>query len=305
MISFLIVIVIYVFAFSLVLFQHYREYPLDPENPITYREQLYKTYDIIYGKWDLGEYHQVMVPFFLLVSLFLPLVLLNMLIAIMGSTYGSVMETRGLIDGQEKLGMIHEVMAVRNQVWKFWQALKCAKRKSQEEYKRVAQIEDLGAIERETEKRVFLVSVEKADHDDDQEEYTIARLTSRMKELHHEISSVRADLSAQIKNEIRGVAKVQEETLSCVKKLLGLPAQGTKTSNEEIANAPTSITRERDLLQGCQPDKSILPEGDSNLEDEDEEDEESSESAAADSKLDAEGETREPDENAQNLFGQE
>ena len=67
-------------------------------------------------------------PFFIIGSIFMPLILLNMLIALMGNTYNAAHENAVAIDTKEKISMISEIASTVIQFLRLFHLPVCCKK---------------------------------------------------------------------------------------------------------------------------------------------------------------------------------
>ena len=115
MVSFLIVCGVYLFGFALARYQSRKQIP---GQEVTFRDfgsDMFIVYNMFYGDWDSDEYPDSLIPFFMIVSFLLTLVLLNMVIAIMGDTYDRVKDNLVVVDTRERLSMIQEAAIMMKQ----------------------------------------------------------------------------------------------------------------------------------------------------------------------------------------------
>jgi len=108
------------FSFIFVQFQ-------ENDGDETLGDTLLYTYSILYGNYSFDEIKFPELLFLLLVAFALSVVLMNMLIAIMGDTYGKVQERLKFSDSQAKLEMILETIHMKRAFIKF--GLYCFKEK--------------------------------------------------------------------------------------------------------------------------------------------------------------------------------
>jgi len=105
MVSFIIIIALIIIAFSLIFLVFNRE--------AGYGDYLYQAYNVMYGPMDIEEdaawpFSQKLIMAVL--AFFLNVVLLNLLISIMGDSYGQVLEVRDRTDALTRLEMISEAV---------------------------------------------------------------------------------------------------------------------------------------------------------------------------------------------------
>ena len=103
--AFLIIMFSITIGFSLIFLEFGRE-----ENG-TYLNYLYGTYQVWYGNYDDSEYSPSQKIITAMILFLLSVVLLNMLIAIMGDTYGKVQEAQIFTDSSTRLNMCLEAMS--------------------------------------------------------------------------------------------------------------------------------------------------------------------------------------------------
>ncbi len=108
MVSFITIIVLIIVGFSVIFLVFNRE--------AGYGDYLYEAYNVMYGPVDIDEgaawpFSQKLIMAML--AFFLNVVLLNLLISIMGDSYGKVLEIRDLTDSLTRLEMISEAAIYR------------------------------------------------------------------------------------------------------------------------------------------------------------------------------------------------
>ena len=64
---------------------------------------------MFFGDWDLDNYADATLSFFIIITLFLPLVLLNLLVAIMSDTYAKIQENSEVIDIKGRINLSLEL----------------------------------------------------------------------------------------------------------------------------------------------------------------------------------------------------
>ena len=108
MLSFIIVIALIIIGFSIIFLVFNRE--------AVYGDYLYEAYNVLYGPMDIDEdaawsfSQKLLMAVF---AFFLNVVLLNLLISIMGDSYGQVLEMRDKTDALTRLEMIPEAVIYR------------------------------------------------------------------------------------------------------------------------------------------------------------------------------------------------
>jgi len=105
MVSFIIIIALIIVGFSVIFLVFNRE--------AGYGDYLYEAYNVLYGPMDIDEgaawpFSQKLIMAVL--AFFLNVVLLNLLISIMGDSYGQVLEMRDRTDALTRLEMISEAV---------------------------------------------------------------------------------------------------------------------------------------------------------------------------------------------------
>ena len=85
---------------------------------VTYTDFLMHVYRLDFGDFSLDDYNSLDIAIFILAVWIAPLVLLNMLIAIMGDTYDRVREQQGRRDFQEMAGLVYRYEIIARTVCK-------------------------------------------------------------------------------------------------------------------------------------------------------------------------------------------
>jgi len=106
MFGFIIVITLIIIGFSIIFLE------FDRENE--YGVHLYGAYNVLYGNFDDSEYGVSQKLLVAAILFLLNVILLNMLISIMGDTYGKSIEKRILTDSMTRLEMITEATTFLN-----------------------------------------------------------------------------------------------------------------------------------------------------------------------------------------------
>ena len=96
--SFFLIILFILFGFGFIFFRLESE-----EHDITFEDALLSMYEMMLGSFDITNYTQLEIVFFIIITLFMMVVLLNLLISIIGETYGRVQEASVLTDSLEKV----------------------------------------------------------------------------------------------------------------------------------------------------------------------------------------------------------
>ena len=83
--------------------------PEDSVDSGNFANDLMEMFYLIFTGGDASNYSGVMIPFYLLVVVFQCLVLLNLIISIIGETYGQVMENFDISYLKERINMLLEI----------------------------------------------------------------------------------------------------------------------------------------------------------------------------------------------------
>ena len=94
------------------------------DNGLTYGQQLLRTYEVMYGEFDTSSYEAGEIFFFIVITVLLSVIMLNMIIAMMSDTFGRVQSKRVLFESKEKCLLIMEVFSVQRMLRRVF----CAKR---------------------------------------------------------------------------------------------------------------------------------------------------------------------------------
>ena len=109
-ISFLAVSSIHILAFSTIF---YRGYLANLVSQQSFGQYLPEAYTLYLGDWDTDRCSAIALPFFVLVTLLLTLIMLNMLIAIMGDTFDRRRDNIEVVNGREELAITMNVIIVK------------------------------------------------------------------------------------------------------------------------------------------------------------------------------------------------
>ena len=113
--SFMMVIFTYVVAFTIAMYQSRKE----TESPDFWDVAL-EMYTFGVGTYDNSNYSGITMPFFILATILMPLILLNMLIALMGDIYERAKEDAVCINAKERIAMISEISSTVIQLKKIY-----------------------------------------------------------------------------------------------------------------------------------------------------------------------------------------
>lgn len=106
MISFMVVISVSIFVLTLLMYQSRAL----AQGDITFPEALLQMYALAIGTWDYSNYSGFTnIFFFVIATILQPLLLLNMLIALMNDSYSRVQGERTAYDAREKVIMMYEI----------------------------------------------------------------------------------------------------------------------------------------------------------------------------------------------------
>jgi hypothetical protein len=111
MISFIIILVFIIFAWAFIFFQIAATGTSD-DTTVDLPQQLFNMFLIIFSSFN-GNYTQLERPFFILVSFFVSIVLLNLLISLIGDTYQRVQSDAIPSDNIERLDMLTEHVSLK------------------------------------------------------------------------------------------------------------------------------------------------------------------------------------------------
>ena len=116
-VSFMAVAGIYVLAFALIFYQSRLNSTLEAVfEERSFGNELLETYTLLLGDWDLDFYTPTTMPFFVMVTLILTLIMLNMVIAIMADTFTRVQENSKVVNYKERLTMTTEALSVHDKI---------------------------------------------------------------------------------------------------------------------------------------------------------------------------------------------
>ena len=116
--GFMTVIFTYILGFTIAMYQSRRA--SDTED-LNFWEVALEMYTFGIGSYDSSNYSGVTMPFFIIATFLMPLILLNMLIALMGDTYGRSKENATSIDIKERIAMISEMATTVIQIRKIFE----------------------------------------------------------------------------------------------------------------------------------------------------------------------------------------
>jgi len=153
--SFVMMLGLIIFGFSIIFHQF-------EEGDISYKDQLLNSYVFLYASFSTARFNDSQIVYFVIITMILSVVLLNMLIAIMGNTFGEVQSKSLLTDSQEKSSLILESIAVRRAL-----RTTCCKRKKDKNIRR--KYTSKYSLMRQTKNR-YLFSCEEHKGDDDEDE---------------------------------------------------------------------------------------------------------------------------------------
>jgi len=105
----MVVIIVYIVASSIIFYQWRRASFDDSDDSGYFGLDLMEMFYLVFTGGDSTLYYGVAIPFYILVVVFQCLILLNLIISIIGDTYGRVKEEFDIIDLREKINMLLEV----------------------------------------------------------------------------------------------------------------------------------------------------------------------------------------------------
>ena len=114
MISFLIIITVYIVAFSIIFFQDRRavnDKSIDFDN---FAGDLMEMFYLIFTGGTTTDYHGVMIPFYVFVTVLQCLILLNLIISIMNNTFDKLKQNSELMELKERINMLLEIAEEAN-----------------------------------------------------------------------------------------------------------------------------------------------------------------------------------------------
>ena len=85
----------------------------------TFSDYLLHVYRLDFGDFSLDDYSALDLAIFILAVLVVPLIFLNMLIAIMGDTFDRVKEEQGRRDFQEMAALVYRYEIIAQTIWKW------------------------------------------------------------------------------------------------------------------------------------------------------------------------------------------
>ena len=115
--SFMTVIFTYIVAFTILMYQSRKASGTDDLN---FWEVALEMYTFGIGSYDDMLYSGVTMPFFIIATILMPLILLNMLIAFMGDIYGKAKDDAVAINAKERIAMISEISSTVIQLRKIF-----------------------------------------------------------------------------------------------------------------------------------------------------------------------------------------
>ena len=102
--SFFLVVAFLLMGFTLIFYQY---------EQTTIGESMLETYLLMYAQFEVTDHGFGQIFFFVIATLLLSVILLNMIIAVMNDTFNNVHESHDLTDGKEKVLLILECIVMR------------------------------------------------------------------------------------------------------------------------------------------------------------------------------------------------
>jgi hypothetical protein len=127
MTSFILILIFIIFAWALIFFQIEANSNNGSEPATSLPKQILNVYLIIFSSFQ-SDYNGLERPFFIIVSFFVSIILLNLLISIISDTYQRVQSNLVPSDNLEKLGILIEIISVRVFISKLKRCFKERKR---------------------------------------------------------------------------------------------------------------------------------------------------------------------------------
>lgn len=119
--------------------------------------QIYNVYMFLYANWEISDYDGFKIPFFIIVSFALFVVLINLLITILGETYSRVQNLAVSSDNIESLDIVIELLYVKKVLSHIFRCLKWMVTKK-------------GAVPKKLSNRQYLFWVSETTGEDDDEQ---------------------------------------------------------------------------------------------------------------------------------------
>ena len=106
--SFFLVLIFLIFGFSLIFTQFIETQP--------YNTILLNTYILMFGQPDPAQLSPESVLFFIIITVMLAVILLNMIIAVMNNTFNNVEQSRVTFETKEKASLIREGIVTKRRI---------------------------------------------------------------------------------------------------------------------------------------------------------------------------------------------
>jgi len=169
--SFIALLFAAIMGYSLIFYQ------FDDEVEISYSGRLLIVYNLLYAQFDTEDFNSHQIFYFVVVTITLSVILLNMLIALMGGTYKRVQETSILADYKEKILLTLETITIKRIFQKMWNFL-MKKRKMKKESPYL-----LGGIQNIKKSYLFFVEDSRLQNDEENGEKQWEKRLITMKKL--------------------------------------------------------------------------------------------------------------------------
>jgi hypothetical protein len=197
-VSFALIIVFIIFGFTFIFYQiqYKNQKRLEESGSVDIEEidiqtALLNTYLIMFGQWETEDYYDVQMPFFIVITIFLTIILLNLLISIIGDTYQKVQENQISSDNIEKLDVLIESFHIKRIFRRFFWCFYRKKKTRDQSYK-------------------YLFWVSEKNGEDEDEEGWEGKLQEINKELRKEIRKIRYENNNQMSDLMRKVSNLED-----------------------------------------------------------------------------------------------
>ena len=227
MYGFVVVLIFIFFGFALIAIEF-------DEAQTSYGDQLYGTFKILFANYDDGEYNVSQKLSTALIVFLLNVVLMNLLISIMGDTYGRVQEKRVLIDSLTRLDMSLEAMV-------YMKALRLTGKKQEKGYLIYCETESLDDDENaenvEWQGRINVITKALRQND-----ATMQEMMNLIGEQREEITSLKKQGTTMEQELMNSVGKINTLIGEQKEEITSLKKQGT-TMEKDMKEILSQMTR--------------------------------------------------------------
>mmetsp|Transcript_22437 Transcript_22437/g.19368 ORF Transcript_22437/g.19368 Transcript_22437/m.19368 type:complete len:258 (-) Transcript_22437:344-1117(-) len=172
--SFIFMLLFIIFGFSIIFFQF-------DDASEDYEDSLLFTYEIMFSSFNTAILNDSQIIYFIIITMILSVVLLNMLIAIMGDTFGRVQSKALLTDSQERVSLILESIVMRRVLR---DTILKGRYKSQERRKYTSKASYLLSTDRR-----FLFVVRKSDGEEEEQHESFGEQETQLNRLRANVKS--------------------------------------------------------------------------------------------------------------------